>query len=283
MPGRVTAAQRKTMLKLSREGISHTEIMKRLNVWDRRTVKRNLELAEEEEKLERVREKELEEATTAHMAEIRCLIEKWKDSIQMSPFAIGVDALVQCRNIEREPLFNCMKEHLPSKSLWRDYELWKRTHVSYIGWGKKLLEDVVKQGEAKMKLGRRNYYYQGTKLTEKFANPTIEALDAILTGEKPRTFEFSWQDVASEEGQRLMALYVNGEDVMIVETGKAKGEDYERRYQELFDECVERHIKKLFSDLSGLEDEMEVELDEILIHRTYIFHQCKLCPGRLLR
>lgn len=283
MPGKVTAAQREIMLRLAREGVSQSEIMKRLNIWDRRTLKRNLKIAEEEEKLERVREKELEEATAAHMAEIRGVIEKWKDSIQMSQFAIGTEALVACRNIERGALFQCMKEHLPSESLWRDYELWKRRHVKYIGWGKELLEDVVKQGETKMKLGMRNYYYSGAKMTERFVNPTVERLDGLLIGEEPRAFEFRWEEEVAEREQRLMVLYVDGEDVLMVEAGKAKGEGYERRYQEVFDECVENHIKKLFSDLSRLKDKMEVELDEILIHRAYIFHQCKLCPGRELR
>lgn len=283
MPRRITAAERQRMLRLAREGARQSEIMEKLSIGDRRTIKRNLAIAEEEEKLERVRERQLEEATTAHMAEIRGVIKRWKDNIQVSSFAIGVDALVSCRSLEREQLFNCLKAHLPLESLWRNYENWKDKHVNYVGWGKRLLEDVMKQGEAKMKLGRRNYHYQGAKLTERFANPMVERLDTIISGEKPRAFEFSWREEVGEEGQRFMALYVDGADVMIVERGKSKGEGYERRYQEIFDECVENHIKKLFTELSMLKDKIEAELEDILIHRTYIRYECKLCPGRLLR
>lgn len=280
MPGRVTEDQRKTMLRLTREGLSQSEIMKRLNIWDSRTIKRNLKIAEGEEMLERVRERELAEATSAHMNEIRSVIERWKDNIQTSPFAIGVDALARCRNLEREKLFDCIKGHLPFESLWRDYRDWKDMHVHYIGWNMRLLNDVAKQGEVKMKLGMRNRYYHGAKLTEKFAYPMIERLDDIIAGEKPRAFEFSWREMVGEEGQRLMALCIDGEDVMVAERGKAEGEGYERRYQEIFNECLENHINKRFTDLSTLRDKIEARLEEILISRAYIEHRCRLCPGQ---
>lgn len=283
MTGRVTAAQRETMFRLATDGVSHAEIMKRLNIWDIRTLKRNLKIAEEEVKLQRVRERQLEEAIAAHMIEIRELIKRWKDNIHLSEFAISVDALISCRTLERERLFNCIKEHLPFESLWRIYEDWKDKHVNYVGWGKRLLEDVLEQGEVKIKLGRRNYYYQGAKLTEKFANPMVERFDALIMGEEPRAFEFSWREVVGEEGQLLMALYVGEEDVMVVEGAEAKDQGYERRYQEIFDDCVENHLKKLFTELSALKDKIEAELEDVLIHRSYIEHQCKLCPGRELK
>lgn len=285
MAKKITTSERKKLLKLYREGATYTRIMAENYIGDLRTLKRHLAIAEEEEKIERVEERQLQEATTRHLADIRRAIEKWREYIQASDFAISEDALVHCRHIEEEAIFDCIKQHLPFESLWRDYEDWKRGHIKYVGWGKRLLEDVVRQGETKMKLSRRNDYYRGARLTGKFVNPMIERLEAILSGENPRAFEFRWQEMVNQEGEGIMVLYVDGEDVMVVKPGESPEQGYERwgyerRYQEVFEDCVEMHIRKLFKDLSILEHRLQRQLEEILIRQDYICYSCTLCPGR---
>ena len=159
------------MLGLHRDGATYTEIMKSFGIWDRRTMKHHLELAEEEERIQQVRRRTLEDATVEHIAEIRELIIKWKDSIKLDAFKIDQDTLTGCRNVEREPLFKDLEEHLPFKSLWVDYWTWKERHAQYIDLGEKLLEDLVKEGEKKLGLRVRDWAHHGSRLTPEFEKP----------------------------------------------------------------------------------------------------------------
>ncbi|MCK4402564.1 MAG: hypothetical protein KAV98_02175, partial [Dehalococcoidia bacterium] len=274
MPGRITPSQRKRMLRLHRDGATYAEIMKSFGIWDQRTMKRHLELAEEEERTERVRRRRLEDATAEHMAEIRELIIKWKDSIKLDAFKIGQDTLTDCRNVEEGPLFKYLGEHLPFKSLWADYEAWKEKHAQYIDLGENLLEDLVKEGETKMELRVRGCDYPGSRLTPEFEKPMVKRLGLTLAGEKPVAFHFSWQEATAQTGRAVMILCVDGENVIVVKTNGDKQKEYEKRYREVFDDCMQGdmmgRMKKLFNALCTLKDKIQRQLEEILVRRDYI-------------
>lgn len=270
------------MLRLHRDGATYTEIMESFGIWDQRTMKRHLELAEEEERTERVRRRRLEDATAEHMAEIRELIIKWKDSIKLDAFKIDQDTLTDCRNVENEPLFKYLGEHLPFKSLWEDYEAWKEKHAQYIDLGEKLLEDLVKEGETKLELRVRGSAYSGSRLTPEFEKPMVKRLGLMLAGEKPGGFHFSWQEATTQTGRAVMTLCVDGENVIVLKTNGDKQREYERRYREVFDDCMQGdttgRMKKLFDDLCTLKDKIQRQLEEILVRRDYIRYSGKLCP-----
>ena len=282
MPGRITPSQRERMFRLHRDGATYTEIMKSFGIWDRRTMKHHLELAEEEERTEQVRRRTLEDATVEHIAEIRELIIKWKDSIKLDAFKIDQDTLTGCRNVEKEPVLKYLGEHLPFKSLWADYEAWKEKHAQYIDLGEKLLEDLLKESETKLELRVRGCAYPGSRLTPEFEKPMVRRLGLTLAGEKPGGFHFNWQEATTQTGRAVMVLCVDDENVIALRTNGDTQKEYEKRYQEVFDDCMQGdtmgRMKKLFNDLCILKDKIQRQLEEILVRRDYIRYSGRLCP-----
>ncbi|GAI58076.1 unnamed protein product, partial [marine sediment metagenome] len=77
-------------------------------------------------------------------------------------------------------------------------------------------------------------------------------------------------------------LCVDGENVIVLKTNGDKQKEYERRYREVFDDCMQGdtmgRMKKLFNDLCTLKDKIQRQLEEILVRRDYIRYSGNFCP-----
>jgi hypothetical protein len=141
--------RRRMLLDMEEKGLSDKEIREKYGIADNRTLRKHLGLAEKEREVRESRIKILSDNQTEHLAEIRTTIGQWKDSL-MTPW-FGVISLETESHLtgllEANPLFNCLREHLPFPTLWRDYSSWKEKVENYIDSCKKLLEETRHEAE----------------------------------------------------------------------------------------------------------------------------------------
>jgi len=141
------------MLELHRASETDTKIMDRFGIGDRRTLKKHLALAEEEEKQRQAGIKIIEDAQAKHLDEIRGLIERWRKCIGVPPLGLDLSWLAavyrELWKIEHDPLFEGVKEHLPFETLWTDYDTWKQKREEYLAIGWTLPEEINPKAKTK--------------------------------------------------------------------------------------------------------------------------------------
>jgi hypothetical protein len=108
----ISKLTRRKMLSDLEDGMTYTELKDKYGIGDDRTLKKHLALAEQEREAQTVKMEVLKDALKDHHADIRRLLEEWKDS-----------NIVDDPRVMHSPLFGCLKQHLPL--LWRDYDTWR--------------------------------------------------------------------------------------------------------------------------------------------------------------
>jgi len=141
--------RRRMLLDMEEKGLSDKEIREKYGIADNRTLRKHLGLAEKERDVREARIKILADNQAQHLAEIRTTIEQWKGSLATPWFgAISLETEPSPTGVlEGNPLFKCLKEHLPFPTLWRDYSSWKEKVENYIDSCKKLLEETRQEAE----------------------------------------------------------------------------------------------------------------------------------------
>lgn len=284
MPKKITPPQRKELLKLHRKGNTYAQIMSELGIGDLRTLKKHLELAKEEEKQSQAEIKIIEDAQAKHLDEIRALIERWQKSIVMPLVIFNVYSAETpvCLEIERNPLFEGVKEHLP-KALWIDYEVWKQKLEEYLTIDRKWPEEIKQQAKTTMMdLETEEDLPFEIKLKPEFSEPIIAAVKSILLGGMP---EYVNYDARTEIGG-ICSLYADGVNVLdiIGDFSGATLEAYRKRYHQILNDCLQSEemnaLKTLLNEIQDLQKKIHKQLGEILLRRDYILYRCKFCPGQ---
>jgi len=116
---------------------------------DNRTLRKHLGLAEKEREVREARIRILADNQAEHLAEVRAIIEEWKGSLETPWFGtISFErGSRSTEGLERNLLFNSLREHLPFPILWRDYSSWTEKVDNYIDSCKKFLEETRKEAE----------------------------------------------------------------------------------------------------------------------------------------
>jgi hypothetical protein len=147
---KISPQMRHRMLLDSEEkGLSDKELREKYGITDNRTLRKHLGLAEREREVKEARIRILADNQSQHLAEIRSIIEQWKNSLGTPGFpAISLETESRpTGGLEHNLLFGSLREHLPFPSLWRDYTIWADKVENYIDSCKKLLKEI--QEEAK--------------------------------------------------------------------------------------------------------------------------------------
>lgn len=141
--------RRRMLLDMEEKGLSDKEIREKYGIADNRTLRKHLGLAEKEREVREARIKILSDNQAEHLAEIRTIIEQWKNSLATPWFgAISLETEPRPTGVlEEKPLFECLREHLPFPTLWRDYSNWKEKVEEYVDSCKKLLEETRQEAE----------------------------------------------------------------------------------------------------------------------------------------
>jgi len=281
MSKRLTYADRKKMLEARDRGLTDAGIKTQFGFTDDRTLKRHLRLAEQEQEARLVKVEILKDALAGHLAEIHSLIEQWQSIVAVPPIhEVSPEIISRTRQIESNPLFKSLKEHLPSPTLWRNYAIWDNKRKEYIIGCEKLMRDI-KEEAGKWEKARR--------VTESFSEPILKRLHEKVVEKNPKTHRFEkrveYRDEQGKPVPEFETLVVDGRKTIEANDALA----YSGRYEALSDRVMGSEVGAgligHFNELKSLELKIHESLQEILLRHDYIMYTCKLCPGqaRLLR
>jgi len=282
MPKRLNYSDRKKMLEARDKGLTTTQIKAQFGFTDDRTLKRHLRLAEQEQEARLVKVEILKDALASHLAGIRSLIEQWQSVLTVPPIQeVSPEIITRMRHIESNPLFNSLKEHLPSPTLWRNYAIWDNKLKEYINGCEKLMRDIEEEAGKWEKVRRVN---------GSFSEPILKRLHENAVGKEPKAqhrFEkrVEYRDKQGRPVPEFETLVVDGTKTIEANDALAYGGQYEVLSDQVLGSEVGASLIGRFNDLKALEQKMYVSLQEILLRSDYIMYTCKLCPGqaKLLR
>jgi hypothetical protein len=272
------------MLRLRAQGLTNAEIAARLN---RRpeTIKRHLDYREiqaglkpyEETPHNRLIGLALQKALEEHLDEIRSLIEQWKNNLNAPLiFQVYLDASHSMSVIEGNPLFGCLKKHLPFGSLWQDYSIWKNRVDDYLKCCKRLIREIKEEGKN---------WQNVIRIANGFHEPILRRLSDIALGNEEREHcikaVISYESMGAERHLADHGMLIV-DDIEVLEANEPL--TYKRQYilaSDHFSHSVEAsNLITLFKELKDLETKILGFLQQTQLRRDYIMYTCNLCPGQ---
>ncbi len=281
MAKRLTYSDRKKMLEARDRGLTDAQIKAQFGFTDDRTLKRHIRLAEQEQEARLAKVEILKDALAGHLAEIRSLIEQWQSVLTVPPIhEVSPEIIPQMCHIESNPLFNSLKEHVPSPTLWRNYAIWDNKLKEYINGYEKLMRDI-KEEAGKWEEVRR--------VTESFSEPILKRLHKKAVEKEPKAHRFEkrveYRDEQGKPVPEFEILVVDGSKTIEANDALSYSGQYEALSDQVMGSEVGASLIGRFNELKVLELKIHESLQEILLRSDYIMYTCKLCPGqaKLLR
>jgi len=270
---------RKKLLEAQQGGESNSDLKRKFGIKDDRTLFRHLKLAEQEEQSKVVKVEIIKDALLAHYAEIRALIDQWKNTPRTPrPDEVYPGTISPVDTIKANPIFISLRDHLPFPTLWRNHLVYVKKLDDYIAGCNNLREEVAKKVKN----------WNGVKdVLENVAQPILREIAEGESDNKLKPYEFK----PSEQSNYPDKTVINAEGISIFTVSKETDSVYiEKQYQDYSEALLAgetgTNLVALFSELKNdLELKIKDSLQEILLRRDYIMYTCKLCPGqpRLLR
>lgn len=287
MAKKLNSNDRRKLLEARGRGLSNSEIKGQFGITDDRTLRRHLQLAEQEQEARAVKTEILKEALRDHLAEVRQVIENLKAGIRIEPVNVH---LAMASFVTSSRLFSSLKSHLPFPSLWRDYNQWETKYKSYVASCQELQKEIRKRATTQMKLDFTPDTSNSPHFTSGFMRWIVYHVQDKLEGKDMKEAEFHWQDLRiSVKGSVLegkqMFDHPRGEELLeIINQPDIDTKFYEKECKALIDFCLSSEIvtnlSTLLADLHNLEPKIHNSLEEILLRRDHILYTCNLCPGR---
>lgn len=182
MARKLSYGDRKKLLGAREQGLTDAELKSRFGIRDDRTLKRHLKLAEQEHEARLVKIEILKDALSAHLAEIRALMERWKSSIKtLPPGGVYFNMQHPTAGVESDPLFGCLRQHLPFPTLWRSYSIWVNKVQDCIQYCQKLMKEIKEKAKGSVSEDILNQW--GTESTARALQLT-EALFEMMSDYK---------------------------------------------------------------------------------------------------
>jgi hypothetical protein len=220
----------------------------------------------------------LEDAQKKHLNEIEETIKHWKDVI-ITPeiYVFNPSTSSQLNSIESQPLFCCLKKHLPYSILWQDYANWKSKIQEYLTISDKL----------------RNQIHGAWKIDDVEQTPAFEQVILALIANRANELKYTINYETNYPTElKYQSLNANGITVL---TGKEMGKHWDfykheqcvnmvlaSEYQKIADYYLQSETATkalhLHDSLKQLEDRIQLKLRDILLRRDWVVPQCRLCP-----
>lgn len=264
---------RKKILESQRAGSSNTDLKREFNIKDNRTLTRHLKMAEQEEQLRTVQIDIIKQAIEAHHKDIHKLIQQWKTNMRTHrPDEIYPSVVIPNKDLKDDPIFPCLKDHLPDRKLWFAYSEYER-----------MLEELFNQClDLRVQVAQNVGKWEGVvSITENVAQPILRrsAEGEVNKDEQPYTPKISTINTTPD----TTIVEADGIKVFTI-SSQSDVKRIEKLYQEYSNQLIK--ISALYHELRDvLEPNIKNSLQEILHRRDYIMNICRLCPGqpKLLR
>ncbi len=274
MAKRFNYYDRKKLLQAQRSGESNSDLKTKFEIKDDRTLFRHLKLADQEDQSRIVKVEIIKDALLGHHAEIRALIEQWKNNLKIPrPDEVYPGTISPVDTIKDNPIFISLKDHLPFPTLWKN-------HLVYV---KKLDDYIAGCNNLRGEVARKVKNWNGVEdVLENAAQPILRK---IAEGESAIKLE-PYQFKPSEKSNYPDKIVINADGIPIFTVLKEiDSANIEKQYQDYSDALLAGEIginlAALFSELKNdLDPKIKNSLQDILLRRDYIMYTCKLCPGQ---
>lgn len=233
----------------------------------------------------------LVKAKEEHFAEIRSLIEEWKDAVrtpEVNEMSLSKEGYLKVPFSKLEyqfnPLFDLLREHLPVPILWQNHSLWIGKISDYFESCKNLIKEIAEDDRVVKWLEEYPSWEEHVVIEPVLRCISDRALGRepkLLDDPNPNTGEFEpFLEVSSKPDSRKFIERLSKTSYT---------EELTVDHINLVDPAIcthylnsqeAVHVVNLFIEMRDLELKIRESLNEILIKRDYIIHTCQLCPGQ---
>ena len=231
----------------------------------------------------------LVKAKEEHFAEIRSLIEVWKDAVQtpkVDETSLSEEGYLKVPFSKHEyqfnPLFDCLKEHLPFPTLWQNHSLWINRIPDYFDNCKNLIKEITEDNRV-VKWLEENPTREECVIVE----PVLRCISDRALGKEPKLL--NQPDPETGELESFMEITTKPGTYKFIERTSKTSFTTQGTIESVvyvdpaictyyFNRPEATHVVDLFIELRDLEIKIRESLNEILIKRDYIIHTCQLCP-----
>lgn len=279
MAKKISYLDRKKMLESQRAGASNTDLKREFNIKDNRTLSRHLEMADQEEQLRTVQIEIIKEAIEAHHKDIRSLVQQWKTNMRTHrPDEIYPNVAILNKDLKDDPIFPCLRDHLPNRTLWSAYSEYERMTEEFFNLCLDLRIQVAQEVEK---------WGDVEKITDNVAQSILKDIAEGKVNKDKQLAAIKVSTVNTTPDKTVVKA--DGMDIFTI-SSHTDIKEIKRLYQKysykLVTGDVGTNISALYHKLKDeLEPKINTLLQEILHRRDYIMYTCRLCPGqpKLLR
>ncbi|MBI4303514.1 MAG: hypothetical protein HY665_04165 [Chloroflexi bacterium] len=280
MARRLNHRDRREMLEMSQQGNSNTKVKDKFKIKDNRTLERHLKLAEQEQEARAARVEVIKEAVSNHFTDIGRLIENWQSALVTLPMHdVYPGTRSPLADIETSPIFQALRQHLPSPDLWRSQSTFSKEMAVYLEACKALRVKI------------RNSWIIKEALP---AGPAFE--ETILKAKSALKFQLLVTEGHALTDPKYQVLVANG-----VEVVRGIGIVPPSQFQKLEnDECIHHALpleylrigqetmasetynsaEDQLQRLQNLQAKIYSRLQEAVLRHEHIMYTCDLCPGQ---
>lgn len=203
-----------------------------------------------------------------HLTEVRSLMEQWLE-VMKTPQIHDVTLETPCpfEILQANPLFECLREHLPFRSLWLNYYLWTDKTTHYLDSCQSLIREII---EDEMAINLMNE--SPTLDDDSFYRPVLECVNDKALGKEPAVLSARPPEPEEEvKVKRIRRVTGRIERIDVIDIELCT---------RFLDSKVASNVIVLFREVKALETKIRVPLQEMLLRRDYVMHTCRLCPGQ---
>ena len=225
----------------------------------------------------------LHEAQREHLAEVRLLLEQFKDAVTTPQ----IDTYLECIGcnltghelacptalLERNLLFNSIRDHLPEKLFWESFDGWRSKRIQY--WDAREgffwhLSAVVAEH-----MGKTRGEYLGLPILRRLQRTADGHTRFVI----PYHFELLLEPGEIEE-MELALVELDGSFHLEGSSLEAVRDAYEQVSALVLSTTETAELVVLYQECQTLGEEVRTRLTQALLSREYIIHRCNLCPLR---
>jgi len=226
------------------------------------------------------------DAKKQHMGEIQDLIKRWSETIWTCDIQhYEYYEHQKLIDIQKKPLFQALKKHVPDENLWKNYNDWCNKYETYLLACYELRKKIKKEAfQFKKPSQNINVHIQGFReaiLSRIHYTNIARALNNIDSSYDyrdsididppylPQEFEFECNDETLEttDGYRILTA----KKVMDL------SDEYQSIANSILSSQQAHTIKSLFPALRDIENNIKAILQDTLLGRKYLIYSCQLC------
>ena len=216
-------------------------------------------------------------ALKQHLTEIGNAIEKIKHILTIPPiYELTEDTFAEVAKLESEPLFECLKEHLPSDDFWNKVSEYRRLFEQYWEYRGQLYFDYTEE--------EKKWQGKIVKL-EDFTTPILYRIERASLWWSKQVLAVNHRFARQDKHLKQKDVDYSTSEILIADGYKVLEADevtefiglYKLMSDRILNEEVTKNVIKLHDQLRPISNNIDNYLGKFLFNRKYLMRSCYLC------